>query len=370
MQRFFATAAKGTEAALRDELRSLRFARVRADRGGVHFEGDDADGFRACLELRTAVRVLGELARFEASSEQGLYDGVRTVDWSRWLEPRRTLAVRASCRSSRLTHSQYVAQKTKDAIVDQQRDARGARSSVERDDPDVLVSVHLVRDEATLYLDWSGRPLHLRGYRRDIGEAPLKETLAASLLLLSGWDRSTRLVDPMCGSGTIAIEAALAAADVAPGLAGGAFGFERWLSFDASRRAAWAMLRERAEARQRRDGAVEVVARDVDAAALAATKANAARAGVRLRVERATAASLGEAPPTWIVTNPPYGDRMSMAPEAWRAVGQALARLRGCTVGVIAGAPSVLGAIPLRPAKLVPVMNGDIECRFAVYHPL
>jgi putative N6-adenine-specific DNA methylase len=367
--RFFATAAKGTEVALRDELRALRFPKVRADRGGVHFEGELRDGYRACLELRTAVRVLGELDRFEVANEQALYDGVRAIDWSRWLEPRRTLAVRASCRSSRLTHTQFIAQKTKDAIVDQQRDTLGDRSSVDREDPDLCVSVHLVENEATLYLDFSGRPLHLRGYRRDIGEAPLKETLAASLLMLAGWDRRTRFIDPMCGSGTIAIEAALAAADRAPGLTGGAFGFERWPSFDAAERTFWGALRERAAARAERAEAVEVQARDTSAAALDAARANAARAGVSVRVERASVATLASSDPVWVVTNPPYGDRMSVPVEVLGAMGKAFARLRGSTVGVIAGTPALLEAIPLRPDKRLPVMNGDIECRFAVYHP-
>ncbi len=198
--RFFATASKGTEPALRDELRELRFRRVRADRGGVHFEGDLGDAARACLWSRIALRILREVSSFDAGDEAALYEGARSLDWREWLTPQTTLAVRASCRSSHLTHSQYIAQKTKDAIVDTLREHLGARPSVDREDPDVGVTVHLLRDRATLYLDASGASLHERGWRGRAGAAPLRETLAAAVLRLSGWDRTQPLVDPMCGA--------------------------------------------------------------------------------------------------------------------------------------------------------------------------
>ncbi len=168
--RFFATAAKGTEPALRDELRELRLPRVRADRGGVHFEGDLPDAARACLWSRVALRVLLEVHTFDAPSGEALYEGVRSVDWATWMTARTTLAVRATCRSSRLTHSQFVAQKTKDAVVDRLRDRFGARPSVDREDPDVLLAVHLARDRATLYLDVGGASLHERGWRSRSGK--------------------------------------------------------------------------------------------------------------------------------------------------------------------------------------------------------
>ena len=151
--RFFATAARGTEPALRDELRELRFPRVRADRGGVHFEGDLVEGFRACLTSRVAIRVLAPVAEFDCPDEDALYQGVQSFDWSEVLRPKLTLAVGAACRSSRLTHTQYLAQRTKDAIVDRQRERGGARSSVDLRDPDVRVFVHLVKDVASVFLD-------------------------------------------------------------------------------------------------------------------------------------------------------------------------------------------------------------------------
>ena len=163
--RFFATAAKGTEPLLRDELSELGLARVRADRGGVHFGGELRDAYRACLWSRIAQRVLEPLAEFECPDEDALYAGVAAIDWQRVLDAERTLAVRAACRSSRLTHTQYIAQRTKDAIVDQLRERLGARPSVDRQSPDVLLFVHLVKDRATVYLDYSGDSLHEHGFR-------------------------------------------------------------------------------------------------------------------------------------------------------------------------------------------------------------
>jgi 23S rRNA G2445 N2-methylase RlmL len=325
---FFATAAKGTEGAVRDELRERRFRGVRATRGGVSFDGPLTEGFRACLELRTAVRVLWELTRFPAPSGEALYEGVNPLPWDEHISTRTTIAVRATCRSSALTHSQFIALKTKDAIVDRLRDVLGARPDVDADDPDALIVVHLVNDEATLYLDLGGRPLHLRGYRTEAGEAPLKESLAACLVGLSGWDRTSDFLDPMCGSGTIAIEAAARAAHLAPGLAGDPFGFTRWASFDDGARAAWTAQLERARAAVRPPAELPIVrASDRDSVAVANTERNAARAGVRVRVERASLESLANPGAAWVVFNPPYGERLDLPEAEALAAGSALAKM-------------------------------------------
>ncbi len=368
--RFFATAAKGTEGAVRDELREHRFRGVRATRGGVSFEGALTEGYRACLELRTAVRVLWELASFPAGSGEGLYEGVAALPWEEHLDDRSTLAVRASCRSSALTHTQFIAQKTKDAVVDRLRDLLGARPSVDLADPDAVVSVHLVKDEATIYLDLGGRPLHLRGYRAEAGPAPLKESLAACLVRLSGWDRVAPFIDPMCGSGTLAIEAAAWAARLAPGLSAPPFGFTRWRSFDETATRSYGELCERARGRRLGDAEVpDVRASDADPAAVAACRGNAERAGVRVVVERARLQDLSDRSPAWIVVNPPYGERLSLGEAALRELGRALGDLRGAHRAVLAGSPDLLRAIPVRPHKTLAIMNGDIECRFALYPP-
>lgn len=363
----FATAARGTEGALRDELRELGFRGVRADRGGVHFGGDVGEGFRACLSLSTAIRVLWRLSVFEAPSGEALYEGARAIDWMPYFTPRHTLAVRAVVQSSRLTHSQFVAQKTKDAIVDQLRDRTGARPSVDLDDPDVVLFVHLVRDLATVYLDLSGATLHRRGWRARAREAPLKESLAAAILRLSGWDRARPLVDPMCGSGTIAIEAALLSRRIAPGLARDRFGFERWACHDEAAARITADLRAEARAGVLPEGP-PILGSDIDPEAIAIAEENARAAGVTVRFQRRGVRDLEPTrPPGHVVTNPPYGERLAGGDALYREMALAFERLRGHRVTLLAGAPAILRPIHRRPEKTFIVYNGDIECRLFTF---
>jgi 23S rRNA G2445 N2-methylase RlmL len=363
----FATAAKGTEGALRDELRELGFRGVRADRGGVHFAGSLSEGFRACVELGTAVRVLYRLDEFDAPDGDALYEGVRALDWEPYLTPRHTLAVRAASRASALTHTQFIAQRTKDAVVDQLRDRLGARPSVDLADPDLALFVHLVRDRATVYLDLSGESLHRRGYRSLALEAPIKETLAASVLRIVAWDRRRPLLDPMCGSGTIAIEAALLARRIAPGLFRERFGVERWASHDddAARRAA--AIREEARAKTLPEGP-PILASDIDPGAVAVTLENARAAGVAIRVERRAVRDLAPATPAGhVVTNPPYGERVQAAEGLYGEMAAAFARLRGHRVSLLAGTPAIVRPIRWKPADTRVLYNGDIECRLVTY---
>ena len=368
--RFFATAAKGTEPALRDELRELRVRGVRADRGGVHFEGPLGDAARACLWSRVAARILLEVASFEARSGDALYDGLRTVDWTEWMTPRTTLAVRATCRSSHLTHSQFIAQKTKDAIVDALRDRAGARPSVDRDDPDVGVAVHIARDRATVYLDVGGASLHERGWRARGGAAPLRENLAAAVVRLSGWDRERPLLDPMCGSGTLAIEAASLALHVAPGLSRARFGFERWADHDGAAKAAMRDLRQDARGArlQGERDAPTIRASDIDERALERTRENARDAGVDLVVERRDARALAPlAPPGTVVTNPPYGERLEADRDLFDDLARSLRGLHGHMIALLAGAPGIGQAMGRDPDRWWALYNGPIECRLLVY---
>jgi putative N6-adenine-specific DNA methylase len=372
----FATAAKGTEPALRDELRELRFRGVRADRGGVHFAGPIEDGWRACLESRVAVRVLRLLGRFPAPHADALYQGVAAVDWSELLGPERTLAVRAACRSSALTHTQFISQKTKDAVVDQLRARHGARPSVDLSDPDVGIFVHVVRDEAAVYVDLAGEPLHRRGYRRAARSddnpllAPIKETLAAAVVRLSGWDRVLPLADPMCGSGTLAIEAAQWARGMAPGLGRPRFGFQRWASHDAGAAERFTELRERVRAKARAEGP-PVLASDVDPAALEATRAAAQAAGVKLEVRHAGIGELGPTtPPGVVVINPPYGARLPRGEGLVGELAGALRGLDGHRAAVIAPlelSDELIRAMRMRYDRTLSLFNGDIECRLITW---
>ncbi|MDF3066111.1 MAG: rRNA (guanine-N-2-) -methyltransferase rlmL [Polyangiaceae bacterium] len=362
--RFFATAAKGTEPLLRDELHELGLRRVRADRGGVHFGAELSDAYRACLWSRIALRVLEPLVEFACPHEDALYEGVKGVDWTRVLDARRTLAVRAACRSSRLTHTQYIAQRTKDAVVDQLRERLGARPSVDRQDPDVQLFVHLVKDRATIYLDHSGDSLHAHGFRAAQGAAPIKETLASALVRYSGWDRESPLVDPMCGSGTLLLEAGLWAARRAPGLARSDFGFERWADFDDQARATITRLREEA-----RDAAkplsLSLIGSDTDAGALEAARANAEQAGLRVNLRLAPVTSAApSADGGGLVVNPPYGERLRRDENLGADLAKVLQRFEAYERALIVPRQFDL---PLRADKFLMVFNGAIECELRRY---
>lgn len=363
--KFFATAAKGTEGVLRDELRELRFRRVKATRGGVHFEGPASEGYRACLWSRIAMRIMVERATFACPSERALYDRVRELDLGDVLTPQHTLAVRASSSQSYLSHTQFIAQKTKDAIVDSMREDFGERSSVDIQDPDLRLFVHINRNECTLYFDMSGEPLHLRGWRARGGAAPLKETLAAAIVRLSGWTPDALFIDPMCGSGTLAIEAAALATKRAPGL-GRTFGFQRWASYDGEEATAWAKLQEEARAAVQ-DVKLNIVASDTSPESIALAEDNAQQAGVAIQFSARNVTNwLPEERGGWVVTNPPYGHRLGNSDEAYLALDTWIAKSRGhWTFCIISGSPELDAAFlaPKRGARWHALHNGDIECK-------
>lgn len=350
-----------------DELRELGFESVRLNRGGIPFRGTREDAWRACLQSRIAQRIQLLLGRFPAPDERALYAGVRSVDWRPFITWRQTLSVSAVSRSSNLNHSGFIALKAKDAIVDQIRGLGDKRPSVDRDDPDVRVFLYLVADKASVYLDVSGESLHKRGYRRQAVEAPLRETLAAAMLRFSGWDRKTPLIDPMCGSGTIAIEAAQWAANRAPGLERGRFGFERWADF--SEADAETLRGICGELRGAISGTTpKIQAADVDPAAVEAAKANARAAGVRLAFRcRALADTQGGDNRAVMVTNPPYGKRLEKDPLFCRNFASAVSRLHGWRVCLLAGDEAYSREIPAKPEFAVPLPNGDIPCEFLGY---
>ena len=320
--RFFVTAARGTEGPLRREIAALRIAGARGDTGGVWFEGPLEMGFAVCLHARVAMRVLVQVGEFQADSADALYAGVRALDWSPWLTARTTLAVNADVSDQpNLHHTGFAALKVKDAIVDALRDKLGTRPNVNPRDPDVSVRLHMRGTEARVFLDLAGEPLHRRGYRVAMTDAPLKENLAAAVLALGRVELDRPFVDPMAGSGTLAIEQALAARRIAPGLKR-RFGFERWPSFagEAPRRA-WDRLREQARADELPAAPEPIVCADRFTAAVEAAQQNAAAAGVAndLTFEVAEAR---DAAPRWphgnLVMNPPYGERLMGAPEPQR----------------------------------------------------
>ncbi len=361
---YFATAAKGTEGLLREELRALNIRPIRGDRGGVHFGGQLVDAFRVCLHSRVAMRVLELRGQATVTDGDQLYDFVGSLRLEDVIEPRLTLAVSATVNSSRLTHSQFVSRRVKDAIVDWQRQYRHARSDVDARDPDVHFVIHVVKDCASFYVDLAGEPLHRRGYRPSNVEAPLKESLAAALVQLSRWDRESPLLDPCCGSGTIALEAAMMACNMAPGLSRARFGLERHARIDAQLRREFADHRQLARDAIVAERAELVQGSDIDIDALQLAKQATHRLKLNLQFARKDVVQLQ--PPTralTVVTNPPYGVRLDGGEELARRIGAALRNFGECKVVVLSPDPVWLSCMGVRPQLEHTLFNGNIECR-------
>jgi putative N6-adenine-specific DNA methylase len=353
---------------LSDELRELGAAAVEPGRGGVSFAGDRALLYRANLWLRTAVRVLQPILEATVTTPDELYDAVRALDWSRYLTPEHTLAVDCNVRDSHITHSKYAALKTKDAICDQFVERTGRRPSVDVEEPMVGLNLHIHRDRAVLSLDSSGESLHKRGYRPIQTKAPLNEALAAGLVLLTSWRGAAAFADPLCGSGTLPIEAAWIALRRPPGLTRRRFGFQGWMDFDV---ALWAELRDEARRQVRKRLEAPIVGSDLrrDAVAFARTNARAAGVGHLLHFEikdvrdfRPPEGSRGV-----IVCNPPYGERIGEEKELrglYRTLGNVLRdRCAGWTAYVFTGNASLARQIGLRPGLQLRLFNGKIPCR-------
>jgi len=368
----FATAQRGLEELLADELAGLGLAEVRVRRGGVEFESTLAGAYRACLWSRVANRILLPLAEFEAENDDGLYAGVRTVDWVEHLGPENTLAVDFTGIKASITHSRFAEQRVKDAVVDQLREITGERPSVDTTAPDVRINVHMHASQVTVALDLSGDSLHRRGYRAPGTAAPIKENLAAAILLRGDWPRLATdgggFCDPMCGSGTVAIEAAWIAGDSAPGLLRTRFGFQRWRAHDD---AAWKELVDEALERQEAGlaGIPPIVAFDNDPAEIRLALQNVQRAGLakHVHVERR---ELGEARPPkdrpsgLVAVNPPYGERLAEQHELlplYLRLGETLRRhFAGWRAMVLNGSGCQIG---LKPERTWQMDNGPIQCR-------
>lgn len=374
MSTYFATCPKGLEYLLRDELAALGADEAHEALAGVRFSGTLETAYRACLWSRLASRVLLPLAEFDAADDEALYAGVRAIDWSAHLAAHATLAVDAHTAQSKLTHSQFIAQRVKDAVVDQFRQQGGTRPGVDTDEPDVRLNLRLKRDRATLSIDLAGAPLHRRGWREMQGEAPLKENLAAAILLRARWPETYAaggaLLDPMCGSGTLLVEGAWMAADVAPGLYRDYYGFLGWQQHDL---ALWRGLLD--EARQRAEAGLRALrpcffGSDADPRMIQTAKRNAQAAGVAgfLALEKRDVAHAAPPPGVasgLVVTNPPYGERLgerNEMPALYHALGEALrTRFTGWRAAVLAGDAELGRALALRPEKKYALYNGALE---------
>jgi putative N6-adenine-specific DNA methylase len=360
-----ATCSRGLEQVLANELQGLGAEGVRVERGAVRCRGSLELICRANLQLRTAMRVLLPLVDGPAANRHTLYDLSAGVAWEDLLERRQTIAVEAVGSSRHLRNTAFAAQVVKDGIVDRLRRSWGSRPDVNRHAPDLRIHVHLAGQQATISLDSSGAPLSHRGYRPRGGPAPLAESLAAGILLLAGYDGTSSLLDPMCGTGTIAIEAALLATGTAPGLRR-SFAFERW---SWHRSEVLQELRGQLES-SIRPAAVPILARDHDRRAIAASRHNLAAAGVERWVKvacKGLADTESLAAGSTVVSNPPYGHRLGETEELkplYRELGDTLKRCAaGSTAWLLVGEPELAKEIHLRPSRRVVLFNGPIECR-------
>jgi 23S rRNA (guanine2445-N2)-methyltransferase / 23S rRNA (guanine2069-N7)-methyltransferase len=374
---FFATCPKGVGDLLAAELTSFGAEKVKESAAGVSFSGILEVAYRACLWSRVASRILLPLAQFPVSSEDDLYRGVRQVPWEDHLSLDSTFAVNASGKTESVDHTHFASLKVKDAVVDRFRDLTGKRPSVNVRGPDIRLNLHMARGQGTISIDLSGEALHKRGYRHEKGAAPLKENLAAALLLRAGWPQLSSdgnpFIDPMCGSGTLPIEAALMGGDVAPGIFRAVFGFMGWKKHQTG---LWTNLQ--VEARYRMKEGLErlpvILGYDSDRASVRAARGNLQRAGLdkRVHIERSSLDSLQEPAAArgrkgLIVVNPPYGERLGEVEalrELYSIMGQRLREgFNGWRAAVFTGNPDLGKEMGLRAVKSNNLYNGNIKCR-------
>lgn len=365
-QTFFATCPRGLESVLADELAVIGAANISATDGGISFAGDMPLAWRTNLESRVATRVLWRVGQASYRSEDDIYKAALALPWPNWFEVSRTIMVKVTAVKSPLKSLEFITLRIKDAICDKFRSVGGTRPSIDTREPDVRIHAYLTATECQFYVDTSGAALFQRGNRKSSVEAPLRENLAAGILKLTGWAPGTPLLDPMCGSGTFLIEAALMALDIAPGINRG-FAFERLKNFDA---AAWQAIK--AEARRRIKPAVpaQIYGSDSDMRAIRAARQNLEAAGFSDVVQVRQADILdteAPAPQGVLLCNPPYGVRIGEQERLAELYPQLAASLKrnfaGWNAFLLTSDTRMPKLMRLAPSRKTPLFNGPLECR-------
>ncbi|MFN0216916.1 MAG: class I SAM-dependent RNA methyltransferase [Saprospiraceae bacterium] len=366
MQLFIAKTLAGLEPVLANELQILGASQIRPLKRAVSFSGDKNLLYRANYELRTALRILVPVHSFTASDERQLYEGVRAVNWAVYMNVGDTLAVDAIAQGEVFRHSQYLGLLTKDAIVDQFRERYNRRPNVSTIGPTLRINVHVHGTQVDISLDASGDSLHRRNYRRDAVEAPLNEVLAAGMVLLSDWNGQGSFVDPMCGSGTLPIEAAMLATNTPPQIKRESFGFFKWPDFDQK---LWKSVKTEAD-NKIQAFEFQIIASDKDPRARNATALNLMSVGLEsaVRIEKSTFEKL-EVPlhPGTLIMNPPYDERLKIEDTVafYKNIGDVLKkRWPGWSAWIISSNRDALKHIGLRSAQKVPLINGALECSY------
>lgn len=378
MNSLFASTARGLEELLKTELEALGAVDCQVVQGGVHFQGDTRLLYQSLMWSRLASRIMLPLGQCSVYSDLDLYLGVQAIPWTEIFTPDATFAVHFSGLNDEIRNSQYGALKVKDAIVDSFTRKNLPRPNVDRENPDLRINVWLNKETAHISLDLSGEGLHLRGYRDGTGMAPIKETLASAIVMRSGWVPGTPLLDPMCGSGTLLIEAAMLATDRAPGLHRGHWGFNGWLQHDD---AVWKEVKAEAQTRARKGLAAyesRFYGSDVDARVIERARSNARRAGVGelITFEAKDVAQLSnplpKGPYGTVISNPPYGERLESEP-ALIALHSLLGRTMktqfgGWNLSLFSASPELLSCLQLRADKQFKAKNGPLDCVQKNYH--
>ena len=370
METFFATCPRGLEAVLAEELTALGAQDVRPVEGGTGFRGPYALCYRVNLESRIASRILWRIGQCRYRDENDIYTVARQLRWMQWFGAQQTIRVDTSAIKSPLRSLDFVTLRVKDAVCDVLRDAEGQRPDVDTRQPDVRIHIFLTRDDAMFYLDTSGDALFKRGWRTATGDAPLRENLAAGILKLAGWTPDQPLLDPMCGSGTFLVEAALMATHRAPGL-NRKFGFEKLRNFNAP---AWETLHRQVAAQENKSIKTNIYGYDRSGDAIVQARQNVAALGLEQRIELKQCSfedSKAPAPTGMLVTNPPYGVRMEELDDlaAWYpTLGNILKqRYSGWTAYILTADLRLAKIMRLQPSRRTPLFNGALECRLFKY---
>ncbi len=358
----------GLEPVLAKELVGLGASNVQIGRRMVSFTGDKEMMYRANFHLHTAIRILKPIKRFRASSADDVYEGVKSIDWSDYLDERQTFSVDSVVYSEDFRNSRFVTYRVKDAIVDQFIERGARRPNISVANPDLRLNIHISENSCTLSLDSSGESLHRRGYRQESVDAPLNEVLAAGMILMTGWKGDTDFIDPMCGSGTILIEAALIAQNMAPGVFRKEYAFERWHDFDRE------LLDEiYNDDSKEREFTHKIYGYDIDIKAVNTARINVRAAGLTkcIEVECADFKDFTQpSGPAIMVCNPPYGERISTPNllNTYRMIGDRLKhQFQGNEAWILSYRQECFEAIGLKPSLKIPLYNGSLECEFRKY---
>jgi putative N6-adenine-specific DNA methylase len=371
MINYFATVARGLEEVAAEELAQLGATNIQPEFTGVRFTGDKKLLYRVNLWSRIIFRVLVPIAQFPCHNAQQLYRNIQEIDWSDYLTPDQTFAVHCTGSNRQLNHTHFTALQVKNAIIDQQRQQFKQRSDIDPKNPDLNINFHIHQTKGILSLDSSGSSLHRRGYRAAMGKAPLKETLAAALLELAEWDTNLPFLDPLCGSGTLPLEASLKALNVAPGLFRESFGFMNWKDFDSE---LWQELETEAEDRQKAQLPAMIMGCDRDSEMIYQADCNAQQCGVADQItliQRSLEQLEAPSDKGVILCNPPYGERLGNAAELgglYKQLGDTFKqRFKGWTAFILCGNKALSKQVGLRTSRRTAVYNGSLPCTLLKY---